>query len=233
VNPVVIGNATLYHGDCLEILPTLPKVDAVVTDPPYGVGLVTKTSDYRGSAHYDAGESLKASVLYQDDPEHVTALISAFMPLVLSISVRALITPGSRMMFRYPEPAAVGAVFMPNGAGRCSWGFQCSQPILYYGKCPYLASGKGARPNGFRTEQPNREEIDHPCPKPIEWMQWLVNRGSLDNETILDPFMGSGTTGVACMNLGRKFIGIELERKYFDIACERIENAQRQSRMFA
>jgi DNA modification methylase len=64
-------------------------------------------------------------------------------------------------------------------------------------------------------------------------MKWLVNRTSLAGETVLDPFMGSGTTGVACIDTGRRFLGIELERKYFDIACERIENAQRQSRLFA
>jgi len=71
---------------------------------------------------------------------------------------------------------------------------------------------------------------DHPTQKPIGVMSWAV--GHTKGITVLDPFMGSGTTGVACMNLGRKFIGIEIERKYFDIACERIENAQRQGRMF-
>jgi site-specific DNA-methyltransferase (adenine-specific) len=228
-----IGNATLYLGDCREVLASLPKVDAVVTDPPYGVGLKTKTSDYRQSAYFDAGESMAASVTYDDDPETIRNLIESVMPWVLANADRAVITPGARMMFSYPEPASVGAVFTPNGAGRSPWGFQCSHPILYYGKDPYLADGKGSRPNGFRTEQPNREKIDHPCPKPIEWMNWLVNRGTRHGETVLDPFMGSGTTGVACMNLGRAFVGIELEPKYFAIACKRIEQAQKQRRLFA
>jgi len=233
VERVEIGDAILYHGDCLEILPTLPKVDAVVTDPPYGVGLIKKTSDYRHSSAFDNGESLRASVVYEDDPEKVRRLIKKAIPLALGIADRAAITPGCKMIFSYPEPAALGAVFTPNGAGRSSWGFQCSHPILYYGKCPFLADGKGSRPNGFRTEQPNREQIDHPCPKPIDWMNWLVDRASRSKETVLDPFMGSGTTGVACANLGRKFIGIEIERKYFDIACERIAAAQAQGRLFA
>ena len=75
---------------------------------------------------------------------------------------------------------------------------------------------------------------EHPCPKPIGFMRKLVGRmtPSVD-DVVLDPMMGSGTTGVACANLGRKFIGIEIERKYFDIACERIDNAYRQKRMFA
>lgn len=63
-------------------------------------------------------------------------------------------------------------------------------------------------------------------------MRWAVNKASLQTEVVVDPFMGSGTTGVACMNLGRKFIGIEIEKKYFDIACERIEQAQKQVRLF-
>jgi DNA modification methylase len=230
--PVIIGNATLYQGDCLEILPTLSGIDAVVTDPPYGVSLKKKTSDFRGSRHFDNGESLRASILYKDSQEHVAKLIQKAMPLLLRCAKRAVITPGARMMFAYPEPAAVSCVFTANGAGLSPWGFQCAHPILYYGKDPYLAAGMGSRPNGFKTEQPNLEQIDHPCPKPVIWMKWLVNRASFEGETILDPFMGSGTTGVAAVQLGRKFIGIELEPRYFDIACQRIEDAQRQGRLF-
>ena len=73
---------------------------------------------------------------------------------------------------------------------------------------------------------------DHPCAKPIKTWTKLTNRATRYGETILDPFMGSGTTGVACANLGRKFIGIEIEEKYFDIACERIEATQAQGRLF-
>ena len=72
----------------------------------------------------------------------------------------------------------------------------------------------------------------HPTPKPVPVLEWLVSRGTAKGGTVCDPFMGSGTTGVACMNLSRKFIGIEIEPKYFDISCERITNAQRQQRMF-
>ncbi len=77
------------------------------------------------------------------------------------------------------------------------------------------------------------DKNDHPCPKPLSWMEWLCDRASLPGDTIADPFMGSGTTGVACANLERKFIGIEIEPKYFDIACERIEAAYAQGRLFA
>lgn len=227
-----IGNATLYLGDCREILPTLDKVDAVVTDPPYGIGLERKTSDFRGSRHFDGGESLRASKLYEDDPTHVRELIRDMMPIALAMSDRALVFCGPAMLWAYPEPASIGSVFTPNGAGRTAWGFQCTHPVLFYGKDPFLQDGLGGRPNSHRDEQPNNEKIDHPCPKPVAWMRWAVARASRVNETILDPFMGSGTTGVACIKLGRRFIGIEIEPRYFDIACRRIEEATRQPDLF-
>jgi site-specific DNA-methyltransferase (adenine-specific) len=227
-----IGDAVLYLGDCLEILPTLPKVDAVITDPPYGIGLVTKTSDYRDSAAFDNGESLRATTLYEDGAEHVAALLRAAVPLALDRAERGLVFCGPAMLWEYPKPRAMGSVFTLAGAGRCAWGFQCTHPVLYYGKDPFLQDGKGGRPNSYKDDQPNLESIDHPCPKPQKWMRWAVDRASRQAETVLDPFMGSGTTGVACAQLGRKFIGIEIEPKYFDIACERIDNAYRQQRMF-
>ena len=216
---------TLYLGDCREILPTLGKVDAVVTDPPYGIGLEKKTSDYRDSKHYDAGESLRASKLYQDDADHVRALIRDVIPLALSKASRGVVFSGPAMLWAYPEPASLGSVFTMAGAGRTAWGFQCSHPVLFYGKDPFLQDGKGGRPNSHKDDQPNTEKIDHPCPKPVAWMRWAVSRGTRIGETILDPFMGSGTTGVAAVKLGRKFIGIEIEPKYFDIACRRIQAA--------
>ena len=223
---------TLYQGDCLEILPTLARVNAAVTDPPYGIGLETKTSDYRDSKCFDRGESLRASKLYCDDPGHVRPLILKAMPLILEVSERAIIFSGQATLWAYPEPASIGSVFTAAGAGRTSWGFQCTHPVLFYGKDPFLQDGKGGRPNSLRDDQPNGEKIDHPCPKPVSWMRWAVNRGSRIGETILDPFMGSGTTGVAALKLGRKFVGIEIEPKYFDIACRRIEEATRQPDMF-
>ena len=227
-----IGDATLYLGDCMEVLPTLGKVDAVITDPPYGIGLVKKTSDYRDSKFFDAGESIKASVLYEDEPTKIRALIRAVVPLALSISERALFFTGPAMLWEYPEPASIGSVFTMAGAGRTAWGFQCTHPVLFYGKDPFLQDGKGGRPNSLKDDQPNTEKVDHPCPKPLAWMRWAITRASRPGEITLDPFMGSGTTGVAAIQLGRKFIGIEREPKYFDIACRRIEQAYKQRPLF-
>ena len=204
-------HVTLYHGDARGFLDV--SADVLITDPPYGVGLVTKTS---------AGRSLQASVLYQDDPAHVRSLIgSVIAPLIDTIG-RALVFPGTRMMFAYPEPAAVGAVFNLSGAGLSPWGFQCVHPILYYGKDPFLADGKGARPSGFRDERPNPEKFDHPCPKPLSWMRWAVARASREGETVMDPFAGSGTTLVAAKALGRRAIGVELEERYCEVAANRL-----------
>jgi DNA modification methylase len=210
-----IGDATLYLGDCLEIMPTLDPVDAVVTDPPYGLGAAsTEKNNY---------------VSFSDDEETVKSLVNSM--LNTAPSNRVIMTPGQKMMFSYPEPSAIGAFFYPAGTGSCSWGFVGWQPIFYYGKDPVLADGKGRAMNSFQsTEQ--AEKNGHPCPKPVGSWTKLVNRVTRLGETILDPFMGSGTTGVACAKLGRKFIGIELETKYFDIACKRIEDAYKQPDMF-
>lgn len=214
---------TIYHGDCREVLPTLPKVDLVLTDPPYGIGLIKKTNDCR-SAYFDNGESLRASVLYTDDPNSIRSLIVEVIPLILAISDRIVIFPGPAMLWEYPKPMCLGCVFTINGAGRCSWGFQCMHPVLFYGKDPLLQDGKGGRSNSLLDNQRNPEKIDHPCPKPLVWMTWALNRASRLGESILDPFMGSGTTLVAAKRLGRKAIGIEIEEKYCEIAAERIEN---------
>lgn len=214
-------SVTLYHGDCRDLIPVL-SADVAITDPPYGVNLVTKTSDYRDGRRFDRGKSLLASTLYSDTPVAVRALVQEIVPLLVANIGRALIFSGVANLWAYPEPNAIGCVFTPSGAGLSSWGFQCMHPILYYGKDPFLADGKGSRPNSFRTEQPNREHFDHPCPKPISWMNWAVERASRPGETVLDPFAGSGTTLVAARHCGRKAIGIELEERYCEIAAKRL-----------
>lgn len=210
----------MWCGDCLEVLPSIEvgSVDAVVTDPPYGVGLKGKRTKWKAS-HANVG------YLNSDDiPQVVETVAIPAVRLCIERFGRVVVTPGVRNAFKYPEPAEFGTIFYPSGAGMGRWGFICSQPIFYYGKCPYTAAMKGSRPNSFsstETAKPN----GHPCPKPVGSMEWLVKRASLDGHVVLDPFAGSGTTGVACVNTGRKFIGIEKERAYFDIAVRRIEAA--------
>ncbi len=205
------GTVSLYWADCLDVLPQLSGVDAVVTDPPYGVGFKGKTTKHthRTEDGYESGVDDETI-----GPRVVAECVKLFG--------RAVVTPGVRNAFNYPHPAEIGGVFCPSGAGLGRWGFIGTHPILYYGKCPYLAAGRGHRPNSFSSfarQEPN----GHPCPKPVEWMEWLVKKATAnEEETVLDPFTGSGTTGVACVKTNRRFIGIEKEKKYFDIAVERI-----------
>lgn len=228
--PVIIGNATLYLGDCRDILPELPKTDALLTDPPYGVGLAGKMAKQRDGTVIRLAEGYAST---DDTPEYVRQVVVPSVIVALWKCTRGAVTPGTRSMFMYPEPAAVGAFYSAAGTGLSSWGFKCSQPIMYYGPCPYLAAGLGARHDSMGQAYPNdANETGHPCAKPLAQMIWLVNRVSLPGECVLDIFMGSGTTGVACMQMGRQFIGIEKEPKYFDIACKRIEQAQKQPDMF-
>ena len=217
-----IGNAVLYLGDCLEILPALRRVDAVVTDPPYGVNGGSGTLGKKS-------EKTKYAGAFSDTKENVSKVVVPAVRLSLGLAQRGLITPGAPCCFEYPSPQDMGVIYQPAAVGLGKWGRETSQPVLFYGKDPL--SGETIRPKHYISTVP-AEKNDHPCPKPIGFCEWAVDMASLPDETILDPFMGSGTTGVACMKLGRKFIGIEIEPKYFDIACERIENAQRQKRLF-
>ena len=219
-----IGDATLYLGDCRDVLPTLGRVDAVVTDPPYGVG-------YEGSVtkHGTNGFGYSSFV---DTPENIQTICVPAVRAAVALARSSVVTPGLANAFKYDEPDAWGSIFYPSGANTGPWGFVCSQPLFYYGRDPYLAMGLGSRPNGFASTEATDRSVAHPCPKPLGVIKWLVNRVSFPEETVLDPFMGSGTTGVACAKMGRRFIGIEIDERYFEIACRRIEEAYRQPDMF-
>jgi site-specific DNA-methyltransferase (adenine-specific) len=208
---------TVYCAPCETVLSWLGPVDAVITDPPYGVGLTEKVMK---------GHRITASSTYADTEASILPNILAVVAWAKASAKRAVITTGVRLVFSYPKPDAMGCIYCPVGAGRDAWGFGCFHPILYYGKCPYLAKGLGSRPNSFSSTHPGmhvtKEQWDHPCPKPIEWMRWLVNRGSLPGETLLDPFAGTGTTGIAARELGRKAILIEQEEQYCAIIVQRL-----------
>lgn len=222
MEPTIIGNATLYCGDCLEILPTLEKVDAVITDPPYGLGEATGTISKQRSAKRNYS-------MFEDTEEYLNNVIIPGFRCALGLCGRAVITTGGKHAWNYPKPDVLGGFYQPAACGMTAWGRLTYQPVLFYGKDPM--AGKTIKNITFTlTDKPSDDR--HPCSKPIKAMNWMVDRGSMKDEIVLDPFMGSGTTGVACMNLGRKFIGIEIEPKYFDIACERIDQAQRQQRLF-
>lgn len=221
----VIGDATLYLGDCMDVLPTLGKVDAVITDPPYGVDLGSTKGG--GGSH---GLALEAYASYSDTYENYVSQIVPALITSVAKATRAAIFIGPHI-HELPKFDALGGVYCSAATGRHQWGFKNFLPVLFYGAYPDLQNG--ARYPTVIASNETAEKNGHPVPKPIGWMQWLVNLTTRPNETALDPFMGSGTTGVAAIQLGRKFIGIEREPKYFDIACKRIEQAVAQGQLFA
>jgi site-specific DNA-methyltransferase (adenine-specific)/modification methylase len=216
IHPVTIGDATLYHGDCLEILPTLSKVDAVITDPPYGIGY----------SHGVGGGKLAASTRFDSHP--VVGDDVPFDPVPWLGFDRVVLFGANHFASRLPDSAFW--LVWDKRDGVCS-NDQADCEMAW-------VKGRGnARVirhlwNGMLKDSERGIQRVHPTQKPVEVMAWAIKQVG-NPSAILDPFMGSGTTGVACANLGRKFIGIEIERKYFDIACERIDNAYRQTRMFA
>jgi len=197
----IIGNCTLYLGDCLEVLPLIKNIDAIVTDPPYGVGF-----------KYES---------FEDTIEYLKNISVKTIQYCISKKYRIILTPGNSHCYEYPKPDDIGVWFNPAGTGHAKWGFVLAHLIYYYGKDPKPNKSASSITGLFDR----REKEAHPCIKPLPFIAWMVNKVSLVNETICDPFMGSGTTGVACQKLNRKFIGIEIDEKYFDIACNRIASA--------
>lgn len=222
-----IGDALLIQADCLDWLKSLPTcftVDAVITDPPYGIGLGDTAG--AGDGH---GLKLAAYASYEDTYENFVNLIVPRLNATLARAARGLVFTGPHI-HEQKKPDAIGGVFHPAASGRHQWGFKNFLPALLYGTAPDI--NLGSRPTVLRSTA-STEKNGHPCPKPLPWMFWAVDLATRTGETVLDPFMGSGTTGVAALQMGRKFCGVEIDPGYFDIACEQIENAQRQSRLIA
>ena len=215
-----IGDATLILGDCREIVPTLGKVDAVVTDPPYGI---SRASGMGGGGTDATGRWKRKPKVYAgtwDDQRPDQRLLEA----AIEAADRHVIWGGNYL-----------ADLLPRSSRWLFWDKMNSMPSYSDGemawttiegnavkKFSYCTNGLASLRDGGRY---------HPTQKPVALMEWCI--GFLpDAQTILDPFMGSGTTGVACAKLGRKFIGVEIDPGYFDIACRRIETAYRQTDLF-
>jgi DNA modification methylase len=200
---VTIGNATLYHADCRDVLPTLPKFDLVLTDPPYGIGYAAQPTKWsRDNVGRDAEQ-------WDDELPDV-------LPIVAKGKV-AMVWGGNH----FP---------LPPSRGWLSWVKPPGLPS--YGTTELCWTNVSMPCRHLECERCNGDKYPHPTQKPIRLIEWCISF-TPKAQTILDPFMGSGTTGVACANLGKTFTGIERERKYFDIACERIERAYAQQRLFA
>ena len=201
---------TIYHGDCREILPHLPKVDLVLTDPPYGIGF-----------NYGTG--------YKDNPKGYQDFIWPIIELAEKKATRVAIFQAAKNLRFCGEwfprdwrPIAIGKSF---GQWQHQIALQyCTDYILFWGN---LSPSKKMYPprDWFYSNEcsrtANKRRPPHPCPRPIDSMLYLVGILSNENEIILDPFLGSGTTCVAAKQLNRKSIGIEIEEKYCEIAAQR------------
>ena len=266
----VIGNATLYLGDCLEWFHAVPecyRMNAVVTSPPYDA-----VRDYGGhapvdcmavltacAAHLEVGGVIMWNVRDQtvDGSETGTSFRQALHCLALGLRLhdtmiycREGVTfpdsnryfPSTEYMFVFsngPPAHFNGIKDRPNkSVGTVMHGTdrQTDGSVTKKRRSGETIQSHGLRHNWWvlHNAQAGLGEFGgHPAPMPLPMAVGHIMTWTAPEEIVLDPFMGSGTTGVATLQLGRKFIGIEIEPKYFDIACERIENAQRQERLFA
>jgi len=199
-----IGDCRLILGDCLEVMPTLGKVDAILTDPPYGIGYDGQKGGKRGKSHSRKYEFKGWDSSAPD--------VSAFA--------------------RYPAIIWGGNYFgLPASDRWLSWDKMQSFSGAEFELAWTNLGGPHRVFRMSRIEAYGNIDKQHPTQKPVALMEWCL--GFLpDAETILDPFMGSGTTLVACAKLGRKGIGIEIDPDYFEIACRRVEEAYRQPDLF-
>lgn len=202
----IIGNARLILGDCREVLLGLGKVDAVVTDPPYGIG-ITKSNRLAVSRGM-GGKSW--------DNETPT---SSFLAEMIAQGTQAIVWGGN--YFDGLPPTRCVLVWDKQNDGRDFADLEMAWTNI------------DAVARIFRMRPMNMDDGKvHPTQKPIRLMKWCITKLN-DPATVIDPFMGSGSTGCAVTQMGKQFIGIERDPDYFDIACRRIEDAQRQGDMFA
>lgn len=194
IEKVTIGEATLYLGNCVEVMCTLDMVDAVITDPPYL-------------------EGDKSEILWG---------------LMAIAAGRVVLTPGKLESFNWIMRRKPLWEYCWRNSSNSVGGSSC----LHIGWEPVLAYGFPLRPLGNDVlDYPivgSKPPKGHPWPKPIKLIKKLVSHWSNAGDTVLDPYMGSGTTGMACAQMGRKFIGIEIEPKYFELSCRQIEAAYAQ-----
>ena len=217
--PVIIGDCQLWLGDCRDILPTLPKVDCVLTDPPYGIGA---DKGKKGAIPFKGGRAYERAY-HPENEWDCERPDEQVLRAIVGAGDAAIVWGGNYF----------ADCFTPQG--KWLWWDKC-QTMPTYGDGELAWTNlSGTTPKKFTWANnkifADRVERHHPTQKPIELMRWCIEQAG-NPQTILDPFMGSGTTGVAAVQMGRSFIGIERESKYFDIACKRIEQAYAQGDLF-
>jgi DNA modification methylase len=224
----VIGNSTLYLGDCLTVLPEL-RAAAVITDPPYGIADSVMKAGVRSGKRTGGDNTWSATSWWDKELNHAWGpAVCACAPVVAWFGQWRKRGQVEEMM---THPLRTEIVW----AKDCHAGPPC--PVAPRDERIWVFAAEGIKGATFETSVwdqaviPTWSQKEHKNEKPVGLMRRLV--AWIGAETVIDPFMGSGTTGVACMELNRKFIGVEIDPQHFATACQRIDNAQRQERMFA
>lgn len=219
VRKEIIGDCTLYQADCADLIPTLGKFDACITDPPYGINvdvvMAKKSCKQYGSSHAPCSKYIGSG--WDEKP-----LEGDLLNLVLMSSELLIIWGGN--YFALPPTSCWLIWDKENGANNFA---DCEMAWTNLKKAVRL---KKHQWNGM-LRKGNEQRLGHPTQKPLALMKWCLTHVP-NAKTIFDPFMGSGTTGVACVQAGLSFTGIERDAEYFDIACKRIEKAYAQPDLF-
>lgn len=215
VQKVVIGDATLYQADCMDILPTLEKVDAVITDPPFGVGNFVQTT----GAKRGRGALFGVPVKWNESPPP-----PEFFQLLKVVSKHRIIW-GANFFNCFEDKG--GAIVWDK-----------AQPMPNFSKadiasCTHFQKTEIVRIPWTNFVVSRQAETDHPCERPVALYEWCIAYLPKDTKSILDPYLGSGSCGVAAIRSGCKFIGIERDPEHFANACRRIEQTVSQGPLFA
>ncbi|SDG35069.1 DNA-methyltransferase [Pelagibacterium luteolum] len=207
----VIGSCTLYLGDCREILPSLGPIGSVLTDPPYGMSFRSNHRREKHKAIANDGDETLLDWVCNIPVEHSSYVFCRWDNIASVPKPRSLVT-------WVKNNWSMGDLEHEHAR-------QTEVALFYPGPAHHFPNG---RPSDV-IEAPRTGNAHHPTEKPVMLMWAMVG---WTHGTVLDPFMGSGTTGVACARRNRSFIGIEIDEGYFDIACKRIREAYRQPDMF-
>lgn len=216
--PVIIGDATLYCGDCRDIVPTLAGIEAVVSDPPYGMACKTDSRRFKGGRMVRGAGRADRRIIGDDAPFDPAPWL-AFHEVILwgANHYAARLPVGTSLVWLKKLPHLYGT-FLSDG----EIGWKKGGHGVYVFNAP-------DRPDRRVAENDGRKSA-HVTQKPIALMDWCIGKTKAD--AILDPYMGSGTTGVAALKAGRRFVGIEIDPTYFQIAVRRISEVARQGRLF-